>query len=173
MQTIETFVLSDMEYGEALPRFVAWLRERKGKRAPRDVRLVVRLLREDLPLALIWHRQQTLETPAWRLGLPILETRLERNCPLSGLLVWLATSCRRTIAPGTTVTVPHWLEYASPLHDRLVEAISRHVVFTGADAELHHGSEEYRRARAIMLLKPNGLIGAAELRRHFSSLPER
>lgn len=170
---LEEYVLSDLCHGDALPRFVAWLRHLKTGRIGRHARLIVRVHHEDLPAALIWHRQQTTVFPAWKMGYPFIETRLETGNTLSGMLVWLSSSSRRTVEPSAYVTVPHFLEYASPLHDRLVEAVMRHVTFMRSDEELYGGSEPYRHARASLLLRTNTLIGSRELARHFTVVSSR
>jgi len=150
MHTVETFVLSNILSETDLPRFIDWHLDLKARKV-RYARLDITLGHEHLPFALTWHRHFTASCPGYLIGNPFLETRIKGGNSLSGLLVWFS-SCRRSVIGGTVVTIPHFLEFGSPLYDRLHAAISRHVRFTDRDAWRFGDAEAYRDMRATAIL---------------------
>lgn len=150
MVPTETFVLSPVLDKDDLARCIDWIHDLKTREV-RHARIDIRLHHERLDLAFLWHRHFTIACPAYLIGLPFIETRMHGSNGMSAMLVWLS-GVNRSIVKGTTVTRPHFLEFGTPLYDRLQETLARPVLFTDAEAKRWGGSREYRMACAALLL---------------------
>lgn len=161
-----TFDLSSLKTGEELGEYLAWIRNLRNHGKPR-ARLVVKVAQENLPLAILWHDHQITHVTH---GAPLVSARMEGSNTLSGLLIWLAASHARAIARNTVVDGMRNVSYGSPLYDMLVEKLSRHVIFTEAEANLYGGSPAYRHVRATILLNTCAFLNEQILRKNFCTI---